>query len=144
MKMGINANENWALAFCLVFPRPPSVYPSPQSTFLTHVSHLSGQTNSCGSTSLFHRTLSRHWRCTLCVRTFKHNVLHFPFVLAPSFFIFFPSHVYALRVCMFWRMYLQFVCGQGLGSFHDDLLNPFDGQVTSCLLQTVAEEADHL
>lgn len=45
---------------------------------------------------------------------------------------------------MFWRMYLQFVCGQGLGSFHDDLLNPFDGQVTSCLLQTVAEEADHL
>ena len=43
-----------------------------------------------------------------------------------------------------WVIYLQSVTGQGLGSFHDDLLNPLNWQVTSCLLQTLTEEANHL
>lgn len=48
-------------------------------------------------------------------------------------------------VCVCVRLiYLQPVCGQGLSSLHDDLLNPLDREVTSSLLQPLAEEADHL
>lgn len=40
--------------------------------------------------------------------------------------------------------YLESVFGQGLDSLHDHLLNPLHRQVTSCLLQTLAEEHNHL
>lgn len=42
------------------------------------------------------------------------------------------------------RMYLQTVFGQGHSTFLDDLLNSLYWQVTSCLLQTLTEESNHL
>lgn len=43
-----------------------------------------------------------------------------------------------------WVNYLQSVFWQCLGSFHDDLLNSLNRQVTSSLLQTLTEEANNL
>lgn len=54
MKMGTNANENWALAFCLVsqwlFPSFPCSSPYPRPIPLP-LSHLSRQSNSPSLTS---------------------------------------------------------------------------------------------
>lgn len=60
------------------------------------------------------------------------------------FFMLFHSVCHPAVCVSEWVNYLQSVFGQCLGSFHDDLLNSLNRQVTSSLLQTLAEEANHL
>lgn len=139
MKMAINANEKWALVFCLMsqwlflsFPCPlayPCSIPLPDS-------HLSRQTNSLLFT-FTNSTIPRSLYITphphTCILMSNMCSLMFHYSSSPG-----PS---SCCVCV---IYLQSVLGQRLGSFHDDLLDPLNWQVTSSLLQTLTEEADHL
>ena len=139
-----------------------SIFPSPQSTSLSHTSPTLTCPDKlilCASPPRDQSTKPRSlWKthCTLSTSALMSNMYQFFHFQPVSYFII-PHlctlHLSSYSVCVRERerererrrqIYLQSVCGQRLGSFHDDLLNPLDWQVTSSLLQTLTEEADHL
>ncbi len=135
-----------------IFPSPRSTSPSHTSPSLTCPDKLILFSSPPRHQSTIPRSLWQHivpstpaaWCPIRTTSFFLQPVSYFiiPGLHVPPFI--WPASVYVC-VCVWERkIYLQSVFGQGLGSFHDDLLDPLNWQVTSSLLQTLTEEANHL
>lgn len=107
-------------------------------------SNPSTSTSNCSPQFICAERLISLYSITLQPRTASRSTACLHYTCTVTFIFRQPSLTIACVVASYLLSYLQPVFRQGLGSFHDDLLNPLHRQVTSGLLQTLTEESYHL